>query len=76
MRSGQVRNLESARVSMPGQLKDMSTGICSTQCVPLDHLNSETTASGKFDSALQTRMEKRSDSIAEEPEEDINGRYI
>ena len=73
MRSGQVRNLESARVSMPGQLKDTSTGICSTQCVPLERLNSETTTSGQFNSTLRTRIETHSDSIAEEPE-DINGR--
>lgn len=26
MRSGQIRNCESARVSMPGQLKSISTG--------------------------------------------------
>ena len=74
MRSGQVRNLESARVSMPGQLKDMSTGICSTQNVPLEHPNSETVPFENSNNPLQTRIEKRSDSIAEEPEDDINER--
>ncbi len=30
VRSGQVRNVDSARVSMPGQLKNASTGKCAT----------------------------------------------
>jgi len=30
VRSGQTRNLEAARVSMPGQLKSKSKGICAT----------------------------------------------
>lgn len=30
IRSGQVRNLEAAKISMPGQIKDRNTNICAT----------------------------------------------
>ena len=33
VRSGQVRNVDSARVSMPGQLKNLDSGLCATQDV-------------------------------------------
>lgn len=33
IRSGQVRNVESARISMPGQIKNSQTGICAADLI-------------------------------------------
>merc|ERR550539_2166065 len=65
VRSGQVRNLESARVSMPGQLKDIETGSCSTKDV---HINNTVTVPTNIESTKPKFIQQISDSILEEPE--------
>ena len=54
---------------MPGQLKDSSTGMCSTKFVPEEtsHLDTISTNHSNIPSAIH--IEKRVDSIAEDPEE-------
>ena len=69
MRSGQVRNLDSARVSMPGQLKDVSTGISSTQCVPLEPKAKCISVTEVSNTTPILQLEQRTDSIVEESEE-------
>ena len=72
MRSGQVRNLDSARVSMPGQLKDVSTGICSTQCVALEQKAKCISVTEVSNITPILQLEQRTDSIVEESEENEN----
>ena len=72
MRSGQVRNLDSARVSMPGQLKDVSTGICSTQSVALEPKAKCISVSEVSNTTPILQLDQRNDSIIEESEENEN----
>ena len=72
MRSGQVRNLDSARVSMPGQLKDVSTGICSTQSVALEPKAKCISVSEVSNTTPILQLDQQSDSIIEESEENEN----
>jgi len=72
VRSGQVRNLDSARVSMPGQLKDVSTGICSTQCVALEQKAKCISVTEVSNITPILQLEQRTDSIVEESEENEN----
>ena len=71
VRSGQVRNLDSARVSMPGQLKDNETGNCSTKDVLITNTVTDTTNIG---STKPKFIQQISDSISEEPENNKNNR--
>ena len=54
---------------MPGQLKDSSTGICSTQFVPEQTSHVETISTNHSNIPSTIHIEKRADSIAEDPEE-------
>ena len=54
---------------MPGQLKDSSTGICSTLFVPEETPHLETISTNNSNIPSATHIEKRVDSIAEDPEE-------
>ena len=68
VRSGQVKNLESARVSIPGQLKCIETGHCSAQAVQLDMnsrqpIEEQPSRGSSFSNCI-------SDTISEEPEND------
>ena len=74
VRSGQVRNLDSARVSMPGQLKCMDTGHCSTQDVQLESISSDRPI--EQSSHTSNFIKHVDDSIPEEPEENKTMRYI
>ncbi|XP_064481916.1 protein phosphatase methylesterase 1-like isoform X2 [Ornithodoros turicata] len=67
VRSGQVRNLESARVSMPSQLKNMKTGQPATKelCEP-----QATSPRGEELEAHDSPVIHSPNSIAEEVEED------
>ena len=62
MRSGQVRNIESARVSMPGQLKSITSGKCAIHEI-------DSTASPDENSGSKHRFQP-ANSIAEEQEEE------
>ena len=66
VRSGQVRNIDSARVSMPGQLKNATTGGCSSNDVKAQKVNLEHIDSGE----ISKPGPKICDVIAEEPEDD------
>ena len=68
VRSGQVRNLDSARVSMPGQLKNMDTGVCSTQDVNAEAVELDTNIQEHM--KIVQKNQASVDSIAEEAEED------
>ena len=59
---------------MPGQLKDTSTGICSTQIVASDNKETENNTSENSNESPVSRIELRTDSIAEECEENENTR--
>ncbi|GFT42906.1 protein phosphatase methylesterase 1, partial [Nephila pilipes] len=65
VRSGQVRNVESAKVSMPGQLKNSATGETATKEIHLQQSNDQATVD-----VLAPRQVPPSDSILEEAEED------
>ncbi|KFM80894.1 Protein phosphatase methylesterase 1, partial [Stegodyphus mimosarum] len=65
VRSGQVRNVESAKVSMPGQLKNSVTGETATKEIHLHSSNDQATID-----VLAPRQAPPSDSILEEAEED------
>ncbi|KAF8783308.1 Protein phosphatase methylesterase 1 like protein [Argiope bruennichi] len=65
VRSGQVRNVESAKVSMPGQLKNSVTGETATKDIHLQPSNEQAAAD-----ILAPRQVPPSDSILEEAEED------
>ena len=65
VRSGQVRNHESARVSMPGQLKNCKTGKCAT--FDVDKAREE--ASGSGAEIREKVVIKAADSISEEAED-------
>ncbi|KAG8227533.1 hypothetical protein J437_LFUL008405 [Ladona fulva] len=76
VRSGQVRNVESARVSMPGQIKNISTGATATN--DIDELLSECNKRGSSSTDLVTSglgiaESRRNDSISEEEEEIEDG---
>ena len=66
VRSGQVRNLDSARVSMPGQLKNATTGGCSSNDVKAQKANLEHMDSGE----ISNPGPKICNVITEEPEDD------
>ncbi|XP_072143843.1 protein phosphatase methylesterase 1 isoform X1 [Dermacentor andersoni] len=71
VRSGQVRNLESARVSMPSQLKDAKTGEPATKCLPATStspVSLDSTSSLPANDAVP-RSIPRADQIVEIPEE-------
>ncbi|XP_075544254.1 protein phosphatase methylesterase 1 isoform X2 [Dermacentor variabilis] len=71
VRSGQVRNLESARVSMPSQLKNARTGEPATKCLPATStspVSLDSTSSLPANDAAP-RSIPRADQIAEIPEE-------
>uniref|UniRef100_G3MLU5 Protein phosphatase methylesterase 1 n=1 Tax=Amblyomma maculatum TaxID=34609 RepID=G3MLU5_AMBMU len=71
VRSGQVRNLESARVSMPSQLKNAKTGEPATKCLPATP-GSPVSADSKFGRSANDALPRsipRPDQIAEIPEE-------
>ncbi|XP_077519099.1 protein phosphatase methylesterase 1-like [Amblyomma americanum] len=75
VRSGQVRNLESARVSMPSQLKNAKTGEPATKCLPATP-GSPGSADTKFGRSVNDaapRSIPRPDQIAEIPEESAAG---
>ncbi|KAK8763303.1 hypothetical protein V5799_034083 [Amblyomma americanum] len=75
VRSGQVRNLESARVSMPSQLKNAKTGEPATKCLPATP-GSPGSADAKFGRSVNDaapRSIPRPDQIAEIPEESAAG---
>jgi len=63
VRSGQVRNVESARVSMPGQLKQIQTGKCAA--------NSQNTEGSTITPAVGNIG--RHDSIQEEGDDTLSG---
>ncbi|GFQ72732.1 protein phosphatase methylesterase 1 [Trichonephila clavata] len=65
VRSGQVRNVESAKVSMPGQLKNSATGETATKEIHLQQSNDQAAVD-----VLAPRQVPPSDSILEEAEED------
>ncbi|GIY81906.1 hypothetical protein CDAR_43352 [Caerostris darwini] len=65
VRSGQVRNVESAKVSMPGQLKNSASNETATKDIHLQTSNEQAT-----DDVLAPRQVPPSDSILEEAEED------
>ncbi|XP_015925816.1 protein phosphatase methylesterase 1 isoform X2 [Parasteatoda tepidariorum] len=65
VRSGQIRNVESAKVSMPGQLKNSLTGNPATKEIHL-----QTSAEQAAIDVLAPRQVAPSDSIMEEAEED------
>lgn len=71
VRSGQVRNLESARVSMPSQLKNAQTGEPATKCLPRASTSpsSEDPTYGLSVNDASPRSIPRADQIAEVPEE-------
>lgn len=64
VRSGQVRNVESAKVSMPGQLKNSVTGETATKEIHLQNAPEQTPE------VLAPRQVAPSDSILEEAEDD------
>lgn len=75
VRSGQVRNLESARVSMPSQLKNAKTGEPATNCLPATP-GSPGSADSKFGRSMidvLPRSIPRPDQIDEIPEESAAG---
>ncbi|KAG8171946.1 hypothetical protein JTE90_016984, partial [Oedothorax gibbosus] len=65
VRSGQVRNVESAKVSMPGQLKNSVTGETATK-----EIDAQPTSPEAAVEVLAPRQVPPSDSILEEEEED------
>uniref|UniRef100_A0A1E1XB54 Protein phosphatase methylesterase 1 n=1 Tax=Amblyomma aureolatum TaxID=187763 RepID=A0A1E1XB54_9ACAR len=75
VRSGQVRNLESARVSMPSQLKNAKTGEPATKCLPATPGSPGSTDSklGRSVNDALPRSIPRPDQIAEIPEESAAG---
>lgn len=70
VRSGQVRNVESARVSMPGQIKNLCTGLTATNDV--DKLQNESCKGESSDEAVSRGSNiaesRRDDAITEEDE--------
>uniref|UniRef100_L7MAW6 Protein phosphatase methylesterase 1 n=1 Tax=Rhipicephalus pulchellus TaxID=72859 RepID=L7MAW6_RHIPC len=68
VRSGQVRNLESARVSMPSQLKNAKTGEPATKCLPASPVSMDSPHGLPVNDASPRSM-PRVDQIAEIPEE-------
>ncbi|KAL3234079.1 hypothetical protein MRX96_022827 [Rhipicephalus microplus] len=72
VRSGQVRNLESARVSMPSQLKNAKTGEPATKGLPDAPTSSmsEDSPHGLPVNDASPRSMPREDQIAEIPEDD------
>ena len=46
VRSGQVKNIEAAKISMPGQIKAVDSGICATDLEEASSQNSESTSEG------------------------------
>jgi protein phosphatase methylesterase 1 len=79
VRTGQVKNLESARVSMPGQLKNAETGKCATSDVGKKSADSQSDGGGGGGEGGGDKgggedvILKRGDSIAEEDEEREDG---
>ncbi|XP_037568516.1 protein phosphatase methylesterase 1-like isoform X1 [Dermacentor silvarum] len=70
VRSGQVRNLESARVSMPSQLKNAKTGEPATKCLPATSTSPVSfNSSGLPANDAAPRSIPRADQIPEIPEE-------
>ena len=57
---------------MPGQLKDVSTGICSTQCVALEQKAKCISVTEVSNITPILQLEQRTDSIVEESEENEN----
>ncbi|XP_046648629.1 protein phosphatase methylesterase 1-like [Daphnia pulicaria] len=69
VRSGQIRNGESARVSMPGQLRSDVTGECATSDVP--ETVTTPTASSPLDATTQTSNAlKHGECITEDDEDE------
>lgn len=69
VRSGQVRNTESARVSMPGQLKSLSTGKCATQ--DANHPPAQVGVSSSSNLPPTVTPFSGNEAIAEEEEEEV-----
>lgn len=73
LKSGQVRDRESARVSVPGQLKYISTGLCASETVGLPKTDSKAEPPIVKDSettAKVTAFSTNIDSITEETEDE------
>lgn len=71
VRSGQVRNVDSAKVSMPSQILNCETNLLATNEI-------ETYEPSGEEAVVATRHETRADSIAEEPdgEEEEEGKEV
>ncbi|XP_077559590.1 protein phosphatase methylesterase 1 isoform X6 [Haemaphysalis longicornis] len=71
VRSGQVRNLESARVSMPSQLKNAKTGEPATKCLPTTPTKPGSAEVASSQGASDLAPIPRADQIAEVPEDGV-----